>query len=106
MHMDNTVGSLIQLQRSIIIGTLLGDGHLRIVPGRKNALLEINHSFSQKEYVDWKYEALKFVCKSGPISRKGNGTRTAYRFTTRQHPELTELHSSFYVNGVSEFHEM
>lgn len=100
--MDNPVGSLTQTQRSIIIGTLLGDGYLRIVPGRKDALLEINHSFSQKEYVDWKYEMLKSLCKSGPVSRKGNGTRIAYRFTTRQHPELTELKTLFYKNGVKQ----
>lgn len=98
--MDNTVGSLAKLQQSLIIGTLLGDGYLRIVPGRKNAFLEINHSFSQKEYVDWKYEMLKSVCKSAPVSRKGNGTRIAYRFTTRQHPELTKLKKIFYVDGI------
>ena len=96
MLMDNTVGSLTQTQRSIIIGTLLGDGYLRIVPGRKDAFLEINHSFFQKEYVDWKYEMLKALCKSGPKARASNGTRIAYRFNTRQHPEITELHTSFY----------
>ncbi len=42
---------------------------------------------------------LKSICKSGPVTRNGNGTRIAYRFNTRQHPELTELHKSFYVNG-------
>jgi len=94
--MDNTVGSLTQLQRSIIIGTILGDGYLRIVRGKKNALLEINHSLSQKEYVDWKYTALSALCKSAPKSRNGNGMRQAYRFTTRQHPELTTLHTAFY----------
>ena len=46
--MDNTVGSLTQYQKSLIIGTIFGDGYLRIIPGRKNAFLEINHSFSQK----------------------------------------------------------
>ena len=97
--MGNTVGSLTQLQRSIIIGTLLGDGYLRIVPRRKNAFLEINHSFSQKEYVDWKFEMLKSICKSGPKLRRGNGTRIAYRFTTRQAPEITELHRMFYPDG-------
>src|SRR5882757_9459236 len=97
--MDNTVGSLTQLQRSIIIGTILGDGYLRIVSGKKNALLEINHSLSQKEYVDWKYEMLQALCKSGPKSRKSNGTRIAYRFNTRQHPELTTLHTAFYGEG-------
>ncbi len=97
--MDNTVGSLTQLERSIIIGSLFGDGYLRIVPGRSNALLEINHTIHQKEYVDWKYDMLKFICKSGPVPRNGNGTRIAYRFTTRQHAELTKLHNLFYVNG-------
>ena len=97
--MDNTVGSLTQLQRSIIIGTILGDGYLRIVSGKKNALLEINHSFSQKEYVDWKYSMLQALCKSGPKSRTTNGERIAYRFNTRQHPELTTLYQAFYGEG-------
>ena len=97
--MDNTAGSLTQIERSIIIGSLFGDGYLRIVPGRFNALLEINHTIHQKEYVDWKYEMLKSICKSGPVSRKGNGKRIAYRFNTRQHRELTELHKLFYANG-------
>lgn len=100
--MDNAVGSLTQIQRSIIIGMLLGDGYIRIVPGRKDAFLEINHAFSQKEYVDWKYEMLKSICTSGPVSRKENGTRVAYRFTTRQHPELTEFQMLFYKNGVKQ----
>lgn len=97
--MGNTVGSLTQLQRSIIIGTILGDGYLRIISGKKNALLEINHALLQKEYVDWKYMMLKALCKSGPKARRSNGTRMAYRFTTRQHPEITDLFNSFYGEG-------
>ena len=73
--------------------------YLRIVSGKKNALLEINHAFSQKEYVDWKYMMLEALCKSGPKSRESNGTRIAYRFNTRQHPELTTLHQAFYGEG-------
>jgi hypothetical protein len=98
--MDNTVGSLTQLQKSIIIGSLLGDGYLRIVEGRKDALLEMNHSYSQKEYVDWKYKMLQSICASSPKSRKGNGTRIAYRFTTRQHSELTQIFTLFYTDKV------
>ena len=93
------MGSLTQLQRSIIIGSLFGDGYLRIVPGRKEALLEINHSYSQKEYVDWKYEMLRSICKSAPKMRHGNGSRVAYRFSTKQNPELTGLCRKFYQNG-------
>ncbi len=94
--MGNTVGSFTQEQKSIIIGSLLGDGYLRIVPGRKNALLEINHSFKQKEYVDWKYGKLKTIVKTPPKMRKSNGGRIAYRFSTRQNPELTIFHKDFY----------
>ena len=94
--MGNTVGSLTQEQKSIIIGSLLGDGYLRIVPGRKNAFLEINHSISEKKYVDWKHQELKNLVKNPPKTRKGKGKRIAYRFFTRQHPELTEFYQEFY----------
>lgn len=95
-RMDNTVGSLNQVQKDVVSGTLLGDGYLRIVNGRKNAFLEINHSYSERSYVDWKYNHLKNLVKSGPKLRKGNGNRIAYRFFTRQSPELTQLLKEFY----------
>ncbi len=94
--MDNTVGSLTQLQKSVIIGSILGDGYLRIFPGRKNALLEINHSAKAKDYVDWKYSILKNVSGSEPKTRKCNGGRLAYRFYTKQLPELTAMLRMFY----------
>lgn len=100
--MDNTVGSLTQIQRSIIIGSLFGDGYLRIVPGRSDALLEINHSYSQKEYVDWKFKMLESLCRSAPKMRKGNGRRVAYRFSTRQSRELTEIYKTFYKNRIKQ----
>ncbi|MCX6703289.1 MAG: hypothetical protein NTV02_01185 [Candidatus Zambryskibacteria bacterium] len=94
--MDNTAGSLTQLQKSFVIGTLLGDGYIRQAKGRKNAFLEVNHSITQKEYVEWKYSILKNLTRSGPKSRNGNGTRIAYRFFTRQHPEFTKIMDLFY----------
>jgi hypothetical protein len=97
--MDNTVGSLTQLQRSVVIGCILGDGYLRKVPGRKDAFLEVNHSIKAKEYVDWKYGILRDICVSEPKERKMDEKRTAYRFFTRQHPELTELYEKFYQSG-------
>jgi len=101
--MDNTAGSLTQKQKSIIIGTILGDGYLRIIKGRNNAFLEINHSAKQAEYVDWKFKELKSIAAGIPKERKGNGSRIAYRFYTKQHPELTELFGRFYQNGKKIF---
>jgi len=93
------VGSLTQFQKSIIIGSILGDGYLRIVPKRKNAFLEINHSFNQKDYVDWKYKALKSISASPPKMRRCNGQRIAYRFHTKQSSALTAIYRKFYQNG-------
>lgn len=93
--MDNTAGSLTLIQKSIIIGTLLGDGYLRIVPGRNDAFLEVNHTFKQKEYVDWKFNMLKNMVISPPKLREYS-KRKAYRFFTRQSSELTQLYNLFY----------
>ena len=97
--MDNAVGSLTQFQRSVIIGTILGDGYVRIFPNRKNALLEINHSYNAKDYVEWKYSVLSNVSGSWPKMRNGKNGRKAYRFYTKQLPELTELFNKFYRNN-------
>ena len=93
------MGSLTQLQKSVIIGCVLGDGYLRKIPGRKDAFLEVNHSIKAKEYVDWKYSLLRNICASSPKKRKIDKIRTAYRFFTRQHPEITELYEKFYLKG-------
>ncbi len=42
---DNTVGSLSEEQRSLIVGSLLGDGAMRC---KANALIEFNHSAEQR----------------------------------------------------------
>ena len=93
MSKDNTVGSLTEVQRSVIVGCLLGDGYMR---KKTNAHLEINHAYSQKDYVDWKYRILKNLVRTPPVRRRGNGKRVAYRFTTRSLPPITEFYDEFY----------
>ena len=97
--MDNTAGSLTKLERSVIIGSLLGDGYMRIMPGRSDAFLEINHSIKAKDYVDYKFNKLKRICESAPKERATNDGRCAYRFFTKQHKDLTILYGLFYKNG-------
>lgn len=97
--MSNTVGSLSHFQKSVIIGSILGDGHLRRIVGRKDAFLEINHSIKAREYVNWKYQILKDICLSEPKERKIDCKRTAIRFFTRQHPIITQLYKEFYREG-------
>jgi LAGLIDADG DNA endonuclease family len=94
--MGNAVGSLSEVQHSIIIGTLLGDGSMRC---KTNALLEINHSSSQSSYVQWKYRHLAELVATPPRLRKGNGDRVACRFVTRSLPVLTPYYHLFYEAG-------
>jgi recombination protein RecA len=90
------VGSLSEVQRAVIVGTLLGDGSMRC---KANALLEINHSSRQWNYVHWKYKHLADLVATPPRLRKGNGNRVACRFVTRSLPVLTPYYHTFYVGG-------
>jgi LAGLIDADG DNA endonuclease family len=94
--MGNAVGSLSEVQHSIIVGTLLGDGSMRC---KTNALLEINHSSRQLSYVHWKYRHLAQLVSTPPRVRKRNGDRIASRFVTRSLPALTPYYRLFYEAG-------
>jgi len=93
------VGNLTQQQRSVIVGSVLGDGHLRKIEGRKFAFLEIQHSVKAKEYCEWKYSILKEICESPPKMRKMDEKREVIRFQTREHPEIEEIYQKFYQEG-------
>lgn len=92
------MGSLTSIQHAILIGTLLGDGTLRRQGTRTNALLEINHAYRYKDYVDWKWQHFQQYILSLPTHRYGKGTRIAYRFTTQSLPVFTAYYEWFYDN--------
>lgn len=52
-------------QQQIIIGKLLGDGHLETVNGQTYRL-KIEHSLKQKDYVYWLYRELKEIAANSP----------------------------------------
>lgn len=93
------MGSLSSAQHSIVIGTLLGDGTLRLQRGKKNALLELNHSIWQELYLRWKYQMLHEFVPTPPRIRRTNGNRVACRFTTRSLPIFTDFYRRFYAAG-------
>jgi hypothetical protein len=85
---------LSEKQRALIIGTLLGDGHLN---KRGNSYrLKIEHSINQKEYVMWKYNILKNVClTTKPPHETFNGGPTIL-FYTSSGSYLEEIYHMFY----------
>lgn len=53
--------------REIILGSLLGDGSLRIHKPYKNARFSFRHSVHQKEYFDWKVNQLKEISSQNNV---------------------------------------
>lgn len=70
-------------QREVLVGLLLGDGHLETQDNGRTYRLKVEHSISQKEYVDSLYELFQEWCPHGPTRRKRHiqfGTITSYGF--------------------------
>lgn len=86
-------------ERAIIIGTILGDGHLAML--KSGARLEVVHSEKQYAYVCWKYQELRDVVSASPhcltiSDHRYQRTYTQWRFKTHVHTILTDLHKTFY----------
>ena len=92
---------LLSLQQSLIIGSLLGDGTMRIGKDALNANFKVEQGLEQKEYVFWKFGILKPLVLTGPkLSFRYHDDGTKYEkswwFRTIRHPLLTELYLQFY----------
>ena len=85
--------TLTNRQKEILIGSLLGDGHLARTT--RGFAFRANHSTSQKEYVFWKYREFADVCMSPPHLY---GSKS-YVFRTVTHPQFDFLHREFYDNN-------
>ena len=91
-------------QRAIIVGKILGDGHLETLDKGKTYRLKIEHSIKQKEYVDWLYEQLRAWTRQTPKSRirqtiMPQGTSAVYEsygFTTYAHGAFRFYAQQFY----------
>ena len=83
---------LTEKQLKLIIGSLLGDGHL--VWTTRGYAFRVNHSIKQGKYVLWKYNILKEFVRTSP---KECG-RCCY-FRTISHPLLEKLRGDFYLKN-------
>ena len=100
-------------QKSLLIGSILGDGHLEKRSHLKNASFREEHALNQMEWLRWKHDNLKPFTTSNMWVRDrgekammpdGKGGKRLYNIqnvvamATGTHPYLTYLHSKFYVN--------
>ncbi len=101
--------SLSKEQKSILYGTILGDGYLQKT-GEKNARLRLEHGGNQKEYLLWKIEKLKniFQGKAKYLERIHPLTKKKYyywRHQSQSAPYLGKLRRIFYPDGKKKIPE-
>ncbi len=92
--------SLSQTQREIIIGLLLGDGHLETQNNGQTYRLKIEHSVKQKVYTDWLYMIFSEWCNQPPkarIKKSFNKDIVSYGFTTYSSSALRFYGQQFYL---------
>ena len=88
--------------KSIIYGTLLGDGSLQKTQGYRNARLSIRHSEVQSEYFHWKCKALAQISSPKSIQLQqpsGYSPRRKLLFQSASLQSLSQIMSITHRNG-------
>jgi len=87
-------GILSTLQQDVLVGLMLGDGHLEF-NGYRGTRLQVKQSEEKKEYVFWLYDHFTKLTRTPPQQR--HDTRQWY-FGTRFFTELEEIRKYFYID--------
>ena len=99
---QDTYPKITKFLKQIIVGKILGDGHLE-KNGTHSYRLKIEHSIAQKDYVDWCYEHLKYFCSQPPKTRLHKDSRgkicEKYTFQTRSFENFKFFADQFYSDG-------
>nr|YP_009755764.1 putative LAGLIDADG homing endonuclease [Gonatozygon brebissonii]QIQ23042.1 putative LAGLIDADG homing endonuclease [Gonatozygon brebissonii] len=93
--------SLSDQSKSIILGTLLGDGCLQLTKKYKNARLSIRHSTPQKEYFFWKATMLKEIASAKSVQLQTPDVESYSKkkkllFQSRATEDITSLYNILY----------
>ena len=86
-------------QREIVVGLLLGDGHLETQNNGQTYRLKIEHTYWQKEYADWLYQIFKDWVLTPPQKKEQivNGVKyDKYWFSTISHGAFRFYARQFY----------
>lgn len=86
---------LSELQRVVVIGTILGDGCLISSRSGAAARLQVRHQYKHIEYVMWKYQFFKNWVTTNPRYDQCNNSIV---FRTVCHPDLMEVRQLFYTS--------
>lgn len=93
----------------VFLGTIYGDGYLRIPNDAINACGHFAHSLKQKNYCIWKYNMLKRFCSEpkerSEFDKRTNKTYYCIDVRINAHPLFTELYPKIYNNKIKYINE-
>ena len=102
-----------QLQCDLIIGSLLGDGH--IDKRKEFPLFIVSHAENQKDYLYYKYTIMKNLCEMTPTKYKGKGRykivdsicdcQDFYRFNTRTYYAFKPFREMSKIDLINQLNE-
>lgn len=85
---------------AVLLGTLLGDGHLRRRYSTSPPHLTLSHALKQQEYMAWKIEQLGEVFLAAPpISHVDRDGHASVHATSRVLPLFEQYYTMFYRDG-------
>jgi hypothetical protein len=91
--------TLTKRQRELLVGTLLGDGHLETQTRGNTYRLRVEHSEKQKEYLFWLYNEFKEWVPQEPKRKIRSDGRVSYEIVTVSHGAFRFYAHQFYVDG-------
>lgn len=93
--------------RDIILGSLLGDGSLKIHASYKNARFSFRHSINQKDYFWWKVKQLETISSNHCVwAQKPSGFGgNKLRYQSRVLEYLTKLYRLTHENDVLQMNQ-
>lgn len=90
---------LTEEQREIVVGLLLGDGHLETRTNGRTYRLKVEHSEAQLDYVLWLYDVFKNLCVQSEVYRRVRSDgRVSVGFTTRTIGSFRFYGQQFYTD--------
>ena len=83
-------------QRELIVGLLLGDGHLETQNGGRTYRLKVEYCAAQRDYLVWLAKEFQEWLQTGWYEKQ-RGTKVVYGFTTVSHPAFRFYAKQFYL---------
>lgn len=89
------MGQFTEKQKSILVGSILGDGYIHLSP-HKTASFEIRQSVKHQDYLSWMWDELQNFCSVNLYQRTDN---QQWRLRTKYLSDFALLHNKFYAAG-------